>query len=272
MFFIAIAVATIAMLLGVGGALFFTPIFIILFPILGMATLSPGDAVSAALITELFGFSSGLYGYAKRRLIDKKTALSIILFGIPAAILGTLTKRMIPGYLLILILSIGLLAMGVYTLLNNKDPAHDELNVEGSQYRSLIDIDNNKYEYMVCNPFIGKILTFLGGFITGLISIGIGETTVSTLRIKCGLPMKVASGTSVLVVTVVVLTASLTDIILVGMESIPWELLMFTIPGVLIGGQIGPKLASKINPEHGEKMLIVVFFIIGLLMLGVYLF
>lgn len=84
--------------------------------------------------------------------------------------------------------------------------------------------------------------------------------------------MKVASGTSVLVVTVVVLTSSLTDIALVGIESVPWTLLIFTIPGVLIGGQIGPRLASKISPETGEKILLGLFFSIGLIMILVYFF
>ena len=68
------------------------------------------------------------------------------------------------------------------------------------------------------------------------------------------------------VVEVVVLVSSLTDIVLVGIESIPWNLVMFTIPGVIIGGQIGGKLSGKISSGTVEKSIVVIFLIIGTLM------
>lgn len=275
MIFVAILVATIAMLVGVGGALLFSPIFIILFPLVGVTVLTPADALAAALITEVFGFASGLFGYGRKKLIDLKTASTFIMIGIPAAIIGTYIKRNIDGSILILFLGIGLILMGLYTLRSLHNKEHEQ--VEGAEknprnLRRLVDVDQNIYEYVVCRHNSGRILALAGGISTGLLSVGIGETTVSTLRVKCGLPMKVASGTSVLVVTIVVLTSSLTDIALVGIESVPWTLLIFTIPGVLIGGQIGPRLASKISPETGEKILLGLFFSIGLIMILVYFF
>ena len=61
---ISIAVATIAMASGVGGAVFFTPIFLL------WLKFEPPVAVGIALTTELFGFGSGLFAYARARLID----------------------------------------------------------------------------------------------------------------------------------------------------------------------------------------------------------
>ena len=51
---ISIAIATIAMSSGIGGAVFFSPLFMI-----GLG-LEPNIAIGAALATELFGFGSGL--------------------------------------------------------------------------------------------------------------------------------------------------------------------------------------------------------------------
>ena len=79
MFFFAIIIATVAMTLGVGGALFFSPVFITLFPILGVPTLTPATAFGAALLTEVFGFTSGVLGYSRKKLIDYKTAISLLL-------------------------------------------------------------------------------------------------------------------------------------------------------------------------------------------------
>ena len=61
---IAIMIATIAMASGVEGATFFTPLFILA---LG---LSPEIAIGTGLITEVFGFASGLFAYSRKRLID----------------------------------------------------------------------------------------------------------------------------------------------------------------------------------------------------------
>jgi uncharacterized membrane protein YfcA len=61
----ATAVATLCLLSGIGGAALFSPIFLLVFPLLGSEYVlpSPATAFSTALITECFGFSSGLLGY-----------------------------------------------------------------------------------------------------------------------------------------------------------------------------------------------------------------
>ena len=72
MFPVSIVVATCAMLSGIGGAALFTPIFILVFPLLGPEYVlnSTIAAISAALITQTFGFFSGFIGYYRRHLID----------------------------------------------------------------------------------------------------------------------------------------------------------------------------------------------------------
>jgi hypothetical protein len=47
----------------------------------------------------------------------------------------------------------------------------------------------------------------------------------------------------------------------------PWSLVLFTIPGVLIGGQIGPKVASRISSKTAERLMIIVFLFFGTIMI-----
>ena len=54
LFPISVLIATTAMATGIGGAVFFSPLFMLAL------RLEPSVAVGTALITELFGFSSGL--------------------------------------------------------------------------------------------------------------------------------------------------------------------------------------------------------------------
>ena len=58
---VSVCVATCAMLCGIGGAALFTPIFILVFPLLGpeYPLDSTVAAIGTALLTETFGFSSG---------------------------------------------------------------------------------------------------------------------------------------------------------------------------------------------------------------------
>ena len=49
--------------------MFFSPIFLFVLK------LEPNVAIGTALLTELFGFSSGLFAYLRARLIDFKVGL-----------------------------------------------------------------------------------------------------------------------------------------------------------------------------------------------------
>jgi len=93
MFPVSIVVATCAMLSGIGGAALFTPIFILVFPLLGQEYVlaSTITAIAAALFTQTFGFLSGFIGYYRRKLIDFDLASRILRFSIPVAVLGALT-------------------------------------------------------------------------------------------------------------------------------------------------------------------------------------
>lgn len=68
LFPVSIVIATIAMSSGVGGAVFFSPLFMLALK------LDPKIAIGSALATEFFGFASGLVAYYKAKLIDFKLA------------------------------------------------------------------------------------------------------------------------------------------------------------------------------------------------------
>jgi uncharacterized membrane protein YfcA len=97
MFPASILVATCAMLSGIGGAALFTPIFILLFPLLGPEYVlgSTIAAIGTALITQTFGFLSGFVGYYRRKLIDYRLASRIIVVSVPVAVAGALTAGVV---------------------------------------------------------------------------------------------------------------------------------------------------------------------------------
>jgi uncharacterized membrane protein YfcA len=46
-------------------------------------------------------------------------------------------------------------------------------------------------------------------------------------------------------------------------KSIPWNLLGYTIPGVIVGGQVGPRLQGVVQPKAARQLIGTIFGIVG---------
>jgi uncharacterized membrane protein YfcA len=275
MFPVSILVATCAMLSGIGGAALFTPIFILVFPLLGPEYVlgSTIAAIGAALLTQSFGFLSGFIGYYRRRLVDYALAWRIVRFAVPVAILGALTASLVHDTVLLSSYAI-LVAVLAIVLWRNVVPAKRETSGQTpSRRRELTDSRGKVYSYD--DPQLGPgniVLTGVGAFLTGMVSVGIGEVTISQLTRK-GIPIAVAAATSVLVVIATVVFASFTLFAQLiqagGWGAVPWNLLCYDIPGVLIGGQIGPRLQGMISQHTMRRAISILFVILAVAMLAV---
>ena len=276
---VSILIATIAMASGVEGATFFAPIFM-----LGLG-LPPKVAVGVGLITEVFGFASGLTAYIRRRLIDYKLSTHLLIVTVPMALLGTEVGGLVPADILKTILGMGLFAVAASFLRSPqpKDVATLDQKIQqdygakqGNQKRStscLTAANGERICYQVCNKTEGRLLAGIGGLFIGMLSTGLGEINGYFLLQRCRVPSKVAVASSVFIVAVTALTASIGHAIKfaqAGDEVLTTvaKLLIFTVPGVIIGGQIGPKVANVISQHVMERSLGILFLLVGVLMLG----
>ena len=278
MFPVSILIATTAMLSGIGGAAYFVPVFWIIFPILGPEYII-GDAqvIAAALFTEVFGFSSGFVGYFKKRLIDFRVGRAFIIFSAPAAIGGAvlLIADIVSGAYLQLIYGLMMLLIA-YILFRGQGP--EEILEEAgsrsagglfgvparrSEARQTTDNQGKVHKYRFHRPRRGAAPLIFGGFLTGLVGVGIGEVTIPLLVRRYRIPVAVAAATSIFVVIITVMSASFSQIIGLtnkgGLAAIPWNLIMYTVPAVIIGGQIGPRLQGVIAAHTVERTIAVLF-------------
>jgi uncharacterized membrane protein YfcA len=279
MFPLAIGVTTTASLCGIGGPAFFTPIFIILFPLLGPEYLLQGAvaAFGAALLTQCFGFTSAFFGYYQRRLIDFKTAIPFAAVGVPLGIIGALLAQAVDDYLLKAGYGILMLVLATVMLRHqgsNRNDTH-ETNVNSNELQRIVDRDGTVYEYPRPRQGIGAIITGMGALLTGMVSVGIGEVMMPQLIKRHRIPVPVAAGTSVMVAIIVVIACSVTLTVGLiargGLAAVPWNLVCYTIPGVIIGGQIGPRLQGQFNQASMVKFIGCLFITIGAAMLWVVL-
>lgn len=274
MFPASILVSTLAMASGVEGATFFSPLFILAL------RLSPEVAIGTALITEVFGFASGLFAYTRKKLIDFRLGLNLLVVTIPLAIIGTVIAGIIDSVYLMIILGVGLFVVALSFL---RQPEHkdvvlmdrqivDEYGGKNAQ-TVLVTAEGEEIRYTVCNRTEGRILSGIGALFMGMVSTGLGEMNGYFLLQRCRVPSKVSVATSVFVVAVTALVASTGHFIQFvknggGVLETVLSLIIFTVPGVIIGGQIGSKISSKIPQRALEVGLAILFIIVAALTLG----
>jgi uncharacterized membrane protein YfcA len=117
------------------------------------------------------------------------------------------------------------------------------------------------------------LLSSLGGLLVGMISAGLGELNELNFLKKMKLPVATASATSVFLVAMSATIGSLFHAyFLVRQGEIEIfadviSLLIFTVPGVVVGAQIGVFLANVINARLMGKVVGILFLILGVLTL-----
>lgn len=269
---VATVIATIAMSSGIGGAVFFSPLFMIAL------SLEPKIAIGAALATELAGFSSGLFAYLKAKLIDFKLAKKLLVFSVPSALLGTIYSDLVPPVILKAIFAVGLVFIGTQLFSawrKEEREKHEETRKEefSEDFEStLTDSAGHTYHYTVCNPNMGKTFAGIGGAFVGMISVGLAELQEYHLVARCRVPAPVAIATSIFVVVITVLTASIGHFYEFAKEGGDvleqvLNVIIFTIPGVIIGGQLGPKVQQYVPEDKMKVAISIAFLAIGLFML-----
>lgn len=257
----SVLIATIALSSGISGALFFSPFFLL------MVGLAPAQAIGAGLITELFGTGFGALGYTRQRVVDFKTVRFLLMTAVPAGVGGALVAHRVDAGILQIVLGAALFILAVIVLYHSTQKTRLPSGRILDQDKKMTVInarDGNTYSYHTCNRSIGVTLAGIGGFLTGLMSAGLPEITTTQLMLRCHIPPRVAVATAIFVLTVTVFFAA-------GVHAIAaqpaWHVVVWSIPGVIIGAQIGPRLAGKVPPHISERVLAILFLAIGVLVI-----
>ena len=97
-------------------------------------------------------------------------------------------------------------------------------------------------------------------------SAGLPEINTSQLMARYRIPPRVADATSITVLTVTVFFAA--GIHAIAGEPV-WHVVVWSIPGVILGAQIGPRLQRLIPATLASRMMAGVFVGVGGLVIAV---
>jgi uncharacterized membrane protein YfcA len=272
--------ATIVNTVGISGSALFVPFLIFVFPLFS-GSLDPATIVKVGLISEAFGLSSSSVAFIQYGLVDRRLALTLVGGAVPFVVAGALLSFVIPESVFHALLGLALLAAAALLFRTDLDhggssadeaepatdggatkdlpndsgklgPAGVETATDGTVTR--VDRDGGDYTY-TRGGYLRRAANYsVGGMFQGLAGFGVGELgIISMLGTK--VPVRVAIGTNHIVVALTAILASLVHVFgggLVGghslsLASTPWNMVVFTVPATVTGGQIAPYVSNALS-------------------------
>jgi uncharacterized membrane protein YfcA len=242
-------------LIGGGGSILTVPVLVY---ILGV------DPVLATAYSLFVVGSTSLVGagnYMRQGLVDYKTAL---VFAIPSFIAVFLTRKFLVPWLPDPLFTVGETIvsknMGIMVFF-----AIIMLAASFSMIRSKKCKDCDEESEVKFNIPMIALEGSVVGLITGIVGAGGGFLIIPALVILARLPMKLAVGTSLLIIAAKSLIGFLGD---VSNQTIDWNMLLIFTGLSVIGIFIGSALSKKINDKALKKgfgwfVLIMGIYIIG---------
>ena len=262
-------------MVGAGGGFILVPILVLFWGI------DPSTAAGTSLALVAINSWSGSYGYRKIKLIDYRSGF---LFAI-AALPGSIFAPIILGHVdssafkalfgLLLLLLCFQIVFRTFKLKSNRDnqgPLYIEDTLQQSQKihpkwmlftitRRNIDTQSDvKYSYKF-NESLAIIFNFLLGFISSFFGTGGGFIRTPVLVTVFNFPIQVAVATSIFALSIYSFVGAVTHGI---MGNIDVSLFVWTGFGLVVGGQVGVKVVSKISGAWILRSLLIVLLVLSI--------
>jgi uncharacterized membrane protein YfcA len=228
-------ISLILTMVGLGGGLIFSPLFVIL-------GFVKSEAASASLFLNLIAAASAAYTYSRKKMVDFSLAIPLIISSSLAAPMGSYLNLRIDVKPFLMILA-GVLALAGVRMLISPSADVEAVSVGSSK------------------KIIGGIGIGAGiGVMGGLLGIGGGVFIVPLLIYVMKTPTKIAAASS----TFIVCFSSLTGFLgYASMERINW---LFILPAAIAsfaGGQAGARImSSKLKGKNIRVIFSIILFVL----------
>ncbi len=229
---VSIVVAMLATGSGFGGGIIFLPIFVYVLE------MTIPQSIGTGMITELCGMSSAIVGYMRQRQIEYRIAFPMILITIPGIIIGLHMAMIVNEAILKFVFGVIVIGCALWTFTSIVERKYG--NREGLHTEEI-------YRY--------SWVPFVGGISSGISSVGTAETIFPLLERVYKVNVHRAIATTIVVEGMAGWIATSINI---WEKQIRWDVAIFTMAGVVIGGQLGPIL-NRVAPVQLLKIIFAVF-------------
>ena len=223
-------------MVGLGGGLIFSPLFVILGFI-------KTDAAAASLFLNLVAAASAAYTYARKKMVDFSLSIPLIISSGLAAPIGSYLNVRLDTRPFLFAMAIVLALAGVRMLLPS--PQAVDTVIIGPRKKIIGGI------------VIGACI----GLVGGLLGIGGGVFIVPLLIYVIKTPTKIAAASS----TFIVCFSSLTGFLgYASMGTIDWPFILPAAVACFAGGQIGARImSSRMKGKSIRVIFSIILFVLG---------
>jgi uncharacterized membrane protein YfcA len=282
---------------GISGSALFVPFFIFIFPLLAHP-LEPETLVKVGLISESFGLSSSAFAFIQYGLVDRRLALTLVGGSVPFVVGGAVLSFFIPEPVFHAALGVALLAAAY--LMKKADMSHEASSESTGQEAvadggvedlpddagklgpagveaedgqvTRVDREGDTYQYS-WSGYLERFLNYsVGGTFQGLAGFGVGELGIIS-QLRTEVPTRIAIGTNHIVVASTAIIASVVHVFggsfipgghAMSIASTPWNMVVFTVPATVTGGQIAPYVSNALDTDTIQTGIAGLFTVISI--------
>jgi uncharacterized protein len=263
LFLVSIVAGFVGAMSGMGGG-------VILIPVLTFFGMDIKHAIAVSIVSVIATSSGSASAYVRDRITNLKVGMFLEMFTIVGALAGA-TITLVSGRRILFIL-FGIVLLSSWVALfrqrnegwrqaSHQDIFSHWLELKGSYYdRSA----RQMIVYQGTRAYLGGPLMFGAGLIAGLLGIGAGALKVLIHDLVMGLPPKVSTTTSNLIIGVTALAG--TSIYLAAGMIDP-GLTAPIILGVVFGAFMGTRLLIRLANQAVRRIFLGVLLVLGVQML-----
>ena len=263
LFLVSIVAGLVGAMSGMGGG-------VILIPVLTLFGMDIKYAIAVSIVSVIATSSGSASAYVRDRITNLKVGMFLEMFTIVGALAGAAITLVSGRRILFILFGMVLLFSWVALFRQRKEGwrpvAHQDafsrwLELEGSYYDRSV---RQTIMYQGARAYIGGPLMFGAGLIAGLLGIGAGALKVLIHDLVMGLPPKVSTTTSNLIIGVTALAG--TSVYLAAGMIDP-GLAAPVILGVVSGAFIGTRVLVRLTNQTVRQIFLGVLLVLGIEML-----
>ncbi len=235
-----IAIATVAMAIGIGGGILWTPLLILAYG------QEPAAAITTSLLIQVVGMGSGTVAYLRAGLVVPRITLTLTAVALPGVVLGSLLSVSLPQAVVQIVLGSMALTLALLFV-----AGREPLEAHGSG--STVDT-KALYGLLPIPGFFGLMM--------GVLSVGIGEWVIPALQRQLRLEMSRAIASVVPMMFLLALVAG-------GLHGVlsaqwQWNHLLWGALGTLIGAQLGARFGQRLKEKRLKESFVYLMTLIGI--------
>lgn len=253
---------TYGVIIGAGGGFVLGPMLILIW------RLEPALAVGTSLTVVFITAISGGLGYWRAKTVDYRSGVLFAIAALPGSVLGALAVTKASGAFIQV--SFGILMAGISSYMAMRPGGRAlarQAVADGHQHhghvtRTLVTAHGERHEYTFHERWAVAV-NVVFGLLSSFFGIGGGLIRVPVLVFAFGFPIAVASATSIFSMALYTGVGVISHAVL---DNVDYLVLLFAGIGVVVGAQLGVRVAPRLR--HG---VVVRMLAIGLGATGVWL-